>query len=147
MTKWISYLLTACTLLLLTPVAQAADPRPGRYIGTLTMTTSFPNTDVTRSASQQITARLGNNGRMIIALANVFDGLDEDEQRTGFIQFTRGNNNCVVRISKNNFVSPFEASGDKVSVRRTRNIVTTDAVGNAITYQVRLHLGFVRVAN
>jgi hypothetical protein len=140
---WLFALVFACSQ----PIAIAFDAKPGKYKGSLKVTTSFPSTDVRQSVIQKATARLAANGRMIIALPNAIDGIEETGQRAAYLAFqSPDNNTCLVRILKDNFAAVAEATATRIAVVRTVNVNSPDAEGFATSHTVTMELRLTRVA-
>jgi hypothetical protein len=145
-------ILTALALFtILNSAALAFDPKPGRYVGALKVTTSFPNTDVRRSVVQKATGRLDVTGKMVIALPNTFDGIEEVGQQAAYLKFISevpGNNACFVRILKDNFIQPsvlVKIKGETFSVNRTVSLAGPDAEGFNTNFSVTMELRMTRV--
>jgi hypothetical protein len=132
------------------PSAQGFDPKPGLYKGTVKVTTAFPNTDVKQAVSQRATGRLDANGRMIIALSNTFNGIEEPGQQVAFLKFTSPTTNeALVRILKDNYISAnafTTVQGKTFTLVRTQQLNGQDAEGFNTAYTVTLQLRMTRVA-
>ena len=147
MIKQFGWLLFAWVVASSTPVASAFDAKPGKYKGSLKVTTSFPNTDVKQSIIQKATARLDANGRMVIALPNTVDGIEETGQRAAYLAFTNpDNNSCLVRILKDNFAAVPDVTATTIRVVRSVNHISPDAEGFNKTHTVTMELKLTRVA-
>ncbi|RYD83297.1 MAG: hypothetical protein EOP84_08115 [Verrucomicrobiaceae bacterium] len=147
--KALACLVILTVLSLVMPSAHGFDAKPGRYKGTLTVTTSFPNTDVKQSVTQRVTARLEPSGRMLMALSNTFDGIEETGQHAGFVKFVSAmTNDCFVRILKDNFITPaalVTVKGKVLTLTRSQQLSSPDAEGLNVAYDVGMVLKVTRV--
>ena len=147
MRKRIALLLMVFAAACSVPTASAFDPKPGRYKGTLKVTTSFPGTDVKQSVVQKVMGRLAPTGQMVIAIPNTLDGIEEEGGRAAFLFFNSPTDNgCFVKLLKDNFVDLPSVTANRITVDRVVTVNTTDAKNSAISYTVTTELTLARVA-